>query len=245
MNDLYNMIFKRKSFRRFKSSKSLSTNDLQEIQNQLTKLKPLKENITVKYRIVQKEKTTCKRGEFCLLVYSETKEHYLLNIGYMLEQLDLWMASKDIGVCWYGMGKTNELEYEGLPFVIMLAFGKGDKEEFRQDYTKAKRKKIEEIWKGEILQNIGNVVRFAPSACNTQPWVVENMSNHLNIYRDSKKKSMMPKSKVTFFNTIDMGIFICFLEIVLKHEKYNFDRLLCEENLAKREKIKIAEYILS
>ncbi len=163
----------------------------------------------------------------------------------MLEQLDLWLASKDIGVCWYGMGKVNEAEYEGLQFVIMLAFGKGEKEEFRKDYTKATRKTKEEIWKGDLLQKAVDVVRFAPSACNTQPWMVEAMSNLLDVYRDSRKKSMMPKAKVTFYNTIDMGIFMCLLEIVLAHEKYEFDRMLCQENLAERNQVKIAEYVLS
>lgn len=30
----------------------------------------------------------------------------LLNIRYMFEQLDLYLDSKDIGVCWYGMRKN-------------------------------------------------------------------------------------------------------------------------------------------
>jgi len=245
MKELYDMIFMRKSFRRFKSAELLSPSDLNEIRNKLSELKPLKDNIAVKYQIVKREETTCKRGEYCLLVYSERKEHYLLNVGYMFEQLDLWMASKGIGVCWYGVGKVDKAEYEGLPFVIMLAFGKGEKEEFRKDYTKATRKAKEEIWRGDLLQEVRDVVRFAPSACNTQPWMVETMLNHLDINRDSRKRSMMPESKVTFYNTIDMGIFMCFLEIVLAHEKYDFDRILCQENLIERNKVRIAKYILS
>lgn len=76
----------------------------QKIKN----LIPLVNGIKIKYKIVPREKTTSKRGEHCLLIYSEEKEHYLLNIGYMFEQLDLYLASKNIGVCWYGMGKVNE-----------------------------------------------------------------------------------------------------------------------------------------
>ena len=37
---------------------------------------------------------------------------------------------------------------------------------------KSKRKHLNEIWNGEYYQDIGNIVRFAPSACNTQPWKV-------------------------------------------------------------------------
>lgn len=88
------------------------------------------DNIVVKYRIVPREETTCKRGEYCLLIYSEEKENFLLNIGYMVEQLDLYLANKDIGVCWYGMGKTQESDYGNLKFVIMLALGKGQLGDF-------------------------------------------------------------------------------------------------------------------
>lgn len=245
MKELYPMIFNRKSFRRFKSTELLSHNTLNDIKDQLSHLKPLINHITVKYKIMKREETTCTRGEYCLLVYSENKEHYLLNIGYLLEQLDLWMASKGIGVCWYGVGKTDQVEYEGLEFVIMLAFGKGEKEEFRKDYTKAKRKPLEEIWQGNSLQEVANVVRYAPSTCNTQPWLIEIVGNQLNLYRDSKKRGMMPESKVIFYNTIDMGIFMCFLEITLGHERYDFNRTLLQENLGERDQVQIAQYTLN
>lgn len=101
----YKMIFKRKSFRRFNQDLKLSNNELSDINEKIKRLIPLIDNIDVKYRIVQREETTCKRGEYCLLIYSEEKDGFLLNIGYMFEQLDLYLASKDIGICWYGMGK--------------------------------------------------------------------------------------------------------------------------------------------
>lgn len=242
--EYYNMIFKRKSFRKFNHTLKLSNDELCDIDEKVKNLISLVDNIEVKYRIVRREETTCKRGEYCLLIYSEEKENFLLNIGYMFEQLDLYLASKDIGVCWYGMGKTQESEHESLKFVIMMAIGKGEPKEFRKDYTKSKRKETQEIWTGATgLEIIAEVVKFAPSACNTQPWRVVCEKNKLKIYRTTKIKSIMPKDKVPFYNSIDMGIFLYFLELALLVNHISFQRFLCKEE-DKSELIPIAIYNL-
>lgn len=230
MDYLYDMIFKRKSFRKFNETLNLSEDQLQDINEKLESLTPLVNDVKVKCRIVPREKTTCKRGEYCLLIYSEEKEHYLINIGYMFEQLDLYLASKNIGVCWYGMGKTNEPPCDNLQFVIMLAFGKSLESEFRKDYTKSKRKETKDIWTGDWSLEIAEVVKYAPSACNTQPWQVICENDNLKIYRKIKVKSIMPKEKVPFYNSIDMGIFLYFLELALSYNGIYFQRTLISEN---------------
>lgn len=244
MYNLYDMIFKRKSFRRFDNSLSLSSEELQKIEQHLNILVPLLDDVKIKYRIVKREETTCKRGEYCLLVYSEQKEKCLLNIGYTLEQLDLWRASQNIGMCWYGVGKTDKLQYDGLDYVIMLAFGKGRPEEFRKDYRKAKRKELEIIWRGEHLPNVTDVVRFAPSACNSQPWRVVFENQLIRIFRSTEVNSIFPKEKLLLYNCIDMGIFLYFIELALRHEEYNFERLVCEKENSNEKQIEIAQYTI-
>ncbi len=244
MYNLYDMIFKRKSFRRFDDFLSLSIEELQKIEQRLNKLLPLLADVKIRYRIVKREETTCKRGEYCLLVYSDQKENHLLNVGYILEQLDLWMASQNIGVCWYGMGKSDKLKHDGLDYVIMLAFGKGRPEEFRKDYTKAKRKELEIIWVGQHIPNVTNVVRYAPSACNSQPWRVVFENQCIRIFRSTEVRSIFPTEKLLLYNRIDMGIFLCFMEIALRHEQYEFKRLLCEEQSSNEKQIEIAQYII-
>ncbi|WP_069999126.1 nitroreductase family protein [Cellulosilyticum sp. I15G10I2] len=240
----YQMIFKRKSFRRFNDTLKLSRDEIYDIDEKVKELIVLVDTIDVKYRIVPREETTCKRGEYCLLIYSEEEENFLLNIGYMFEQLDLYLASKDIGVCWYGMGKTQVPEHDNLKFVIMMALGKGYPHEFRKDYTKCKRKETQEIWKGgSRLERVAEVVKYAPSACNTQPWRVICEKNQLKVYRTTKVKSIMPKDKVPFYNTIDMGIFLYFLDLALLYNHISFQRFLCEEE-DKAELIPVAIYNL-
>ena len=208
-NNLYDMIFKRKSFHLFRDigNERITFEELKDIENEFNNLKPLVENIKVKIKIV-KDSTTCKRGqEYCILLYSEKKNNYLQNIGYIAEQLDLYLVSKNIGTLWFGIGKVEEKQLDGLDFVIMIAIAKVDSEtKFRKDMYKSKRKKLPEIWNGNYYLDIANVVRFTPSSCNTQPWIVDSSKNELKVhrYRKEGKRGIMPMDMVKYYNQIDI-----------------------------------------
>lgn len=230
----YQMIFKRKSFHIFRGEKGLTEEKLAEIEKVFYSLRPLTEGIEVGIKIVPREETSCKRGEYCVLLFSEQKEGRLQNIGYLGEQLDLWLASQNIGVCWYGMGKTAEADRKlgDLDFVIMLAIEKAGEGDFRKDMFKSKRKPLEEIWEGEPLSDVSAIVRFAPSACNTQPWIVERHGKELKVFRYKKpgKRGMMPIDRVTYYNRIDIGIFLLFLDVCLTHENMKYERTLYRDS---------------
>ena len=246
-NNLYDMIFKRKSFHLFRNigDEKISEEELKEIENQYNKLQPLDPSIKTKIRVV-KEGASCHRGqEYCILFYSEKKDNYLQNIGYIGEQLDLYLVSKNIGTLWFGIGKVDEKQYEGLDFVIMIAISKVDKEEkFRKDMFKSKRKELDEIWNGDYYKDIANIVRFTPSACNTQPWKVEAKEKELSIYRYRKegKRGIMPKDRVIYYNQIDIGIFLCFIELCLEHNGLTYKRELFKEEDHEQENNLTAKY---
>lgn len=230
---LYQMIFKRKSFHLFKGIGEISSSELKEIEEKYRTFTPLVSDIKTEIRIVPAKDTTCKRGEeYCILLYSEKKENYLQNIGYIGEQLDLYLASMNIGALWFGIGKVEEASYNGLDFVIMIAIAKMPEDKFRKDMFKSKRKPLEEIWSGDSYRDLGNIARFAPSACNTQPWKVESEEKDVTVYRYKKpgKRGIMPADKVAHYNKIDIGIFLCFLEICFEHNHISFDRELFADN---------------
>lgn len=229
----YDMIFKRKSFHIFNETQRITPSELKNIVDKYKAFKPLVGDIKTDIRIVPEKETTCKRGgEFCILLYSEKKDNYLQNIGYIGEQLDLYLASLNIGALWFGIGKVEEAEYNGLDFVIMIAIAKMPADKFRKDIFKSKRKPLEEVWQGDCYQDIGNIARFAPSACNTQPWKVEASEKELTVYRYKKpgKRGIMPADKVAYYNRIDIGIFLLFVELCLKHNGVDFDRTLFADN---------------
>lgn len=245
--ELYSMIFKRKSFHLFRNigNEHITDLEIKDIENKFRKLKPLVDNINVKIKVV-KDDNICKRGqEYCILFYSEKKDNYLQNIGYLGGQLDLYLVSKNIGTLWFGIGKPDEEQYDRLDFVIMMAIAKVDSEDkFRKDMYKSKRKEISEIWNGEYYLDIANIVRFAPSSCNTQPWIVNSFENELKVYRYRKKgkRGIMPVNMVKYYNQIDIGIFLCFMDLCLNNNNLNYDKTLYVEEDEDNEKNLVAMY---
>lgn len=105
-----------------------------------------------------------------LAIYSERTPDAELNAGFILEQTDLYLSSKGIGSCWLGMTQPNQNEYDGLPFVVMLAVGMPEEVLHRTSLEQFKRKSLAEIAMPGVLPAFIDYVRLAPSAMNKQPW---------------------------------------------------------------------------
>ncbi len=246
--DLYEMIFKRKSFHLFRNigNEKLTEGDLQDIRVTYGKLDSLYPDIKTDIRIVPAcEKVLGRGAEYAIEIYSEKKDNYLMNVGYIGELLDLYLVSKNIGSLWFGIGKPEEAEYNGLSFVIMILIAKVDSaEKFRKDMFKSKRMAVDEIWQGEYIDGVSDIVRFAPSACNSQPWRVKREDDGLAIYRYRKpgRVGIMSASMVSTMNRIDMGIFLCFLQLCLEHENYKYSKNLFIDEGSDDEWTRNAEY---
>lgn len=242
---LYEAIFKRKSFHLFRGmgEDTLAQSELNAIAEAWQGFERLLPEIRTAVRIVPARDVNFKRdAEYCILIYSEKKENYLMNAGYIGEQLDLWLVSHHIGSLWFGIGKPDEPSFDGLDFVIMVAIHKvADDTCFRKDMFKAKRKPLEEIWSGDAL-GIADIARFAPSACNTQPWYVENKDGILTVFRYRKpgKRGIMPAASVSYYNRIDIGIFLCILEICLQKNGFGYERELFPDDGGDHEFTKVA-----
>lgn len=228
--ELYSQIFRRKSYHIFRerSEEAISQAELDDILNaykSFDRLNDIKTEIKI-----EKDNAgiNIRNSEYVIKIFSEKKDGYLQNVGYLGEQLDLYLFSKNIGALWFGIAKSNEV-YNGLDYVILIAIAKVNS--YRKDMFKAKRKELNEIWSGDDL-GIGNIVRFAPSACNSQPWFVENKGNKLYVYRKSKsgKVGIMPKNASLYYNQIDIGIFMCFLDLCLMHENINYQKVIVKDN---------------
>ncbi len=249
MKDLYDAIFKRKSFHLFRGvgGEKLAQSELDDIEKAYADFDCLYPEIKTAIRIVPASKVNFKRdAEFCILIYSEEKENYLMNVGYVGEQLDLYLVQHNIGSLWFGIGKPDMPDFNGMKFVIMIAIHKvNEPSVYRKDMFKAKRKPLEEVWSGDDL-GVADIARFAPSACNTQPWRVENKDGKLTVYRYRKpgKIGIMPEKVASYFNRIDIGIYLCILEICMYQKGIGFTRELFADNGGNVELTKSAEYTL-
>lgn len=218
--ELYDVIFKRRSIRRFKEE-SLDEETIISILEHTKKLTPLFAQIKTEFHILQDESVS---GLFAiqapqyLALYCEEKDGYNLNIGFMMQQMDLYLAAIGLGSCWLGIAKPKTRTKNGLKYQICLAFGEANQNLYRKDVSAFKREPLESISKGE--DNRIEAARLAPSATNSQPWFFECKKNIIHIYR---RKNKGPKALIyDRLNIIDMGIALCHMKIAGEHEGRDF-----------------------
>ena len=221
-SELYPVIFKRKSLRKF-VKEPLEAWVLEGIKEQIRTLEPLFEDIKTEVAILGEQEIggifSIKAPHY-LAIYSETKEGHFLNAGYLLQQLDLYLSKEEIGTVWLGLGKPQEnlKAKDGLPYVVTLAFGKSQEKVHRSSSSDFKRKDLSEISSLSGYEELAEAVRLAPSSTNNQPWYLEGGEEEITVY--CKK---MSKVKSTFFPlgkkliAIDMGIALCHLKIAALH----------------------------
>lgn len=53
----------------------------------------------------------------------------------------------------------------------------------------------------------------------------------------------MPADKVVYYNRIDMGIFLLFIELCLKHEGMAFTRTVFVDTVDEKERVLTAKYV--
>lgn len=234
MNELYPMLAKRKSYRAFDSSRKLTVDSVNAL---LSGFSPEILTDIPHLEVVEASLTSCPRGDVCICCYGSKTPYGLLNVGYYLEQLDLYLESKGIGICWYGFGRTKIKHIDDKEFIIMLNAGYALENSLRTSIEEFKRNDSS-FWSGKFSQSVIDSVRLAPSACNTQPWLIKSDEKVIEVRRGKGNASIMVGKIKDYFNMIDMGIFLCFLELALSKEGYSFTRELIDESFIARYTLK-------
>jgi len=172
-------------------------------------MKPLYEDIIVDYRFADaaevKNILPIKAPHY-IIISSEHKEGYLVNVGFLFQQMDLYLSSKGLGSCWLGLAKPSQKMETEKEFVIILAFGKALDTPYRQ-LSGFRRKSLAEV--SDISDERLECVRLAPSASNSQPWYVVTDNNSFHFYRITK--GMLKSVIYKRMNKIDIGIAIAHL----------------------------------
>lgn len=204
---LNEMIYKRKSCRSF-TGVSVDAAILEDIK--AFPMKPLFPQIKVHWEVVCRDQVKC----ICpwttpqlIAVYSEETDGWLENVGFMFQQMDLYLQSLGLGACWLGMGRMNPKtapQVDGMHFAIMLAFGYPKAEQLRQDIKEYKRKTLGQI---ADYEDPGlEPARLAPSAVNSQPWYFTHEGSMIHVYR-------IRNASLGYMNRIDMGIALAHLYV--------------------------------
>jgi len=208
LKEIHEFIYKRKSVRQYKME-GLSKDALIEIEDFVKSIVPLHKEIRVHYKIVADTKNLLPvKAPHYLLIYSEEKEGYLNNIGFMFQQLDLFLSSKGLGACWLGMAKPKDKIDVKKDFVIAIGFGEALNSPYRE-LSGFKRKPEEEVYRGsdERLE----AARLAPSASNSQNWFFEEQEGSIHVYQ--KTINAFQNMLYGKMNQIDIGIALCHIFI--------------------------------
>lgn len=181
--------------------------DMSAIEEFLDNVKVLMPEINYSYKILTKDKVSIKnmwKAPYYLAIYSEKKENYGVNLGFIFQQASLFMQSIGIGSCWVGIDSVKEKNPE---FVILIAFGKSD--DCTRDISEFKRKSLSEIsdFEDEKLKP----AQLAPSAVNSQPWYFNHTGDGYDVYR--VKQNLLKRKIVGRWNDIDVGIALAHLYV--------------------------------
>lgn len=230
-NELFEAIFHRKSIRKYDMT-PLSITVLEEVRKYASNLKPLDE--TIKYEFAYLSTNDVKnllpiKAPHYICLYSEKKGNYLMNAGFLLQQMDLYLSANKLGSCWLGMAKPSKQVAESknnLEFVIMLAYGNSTERLHRADSSEFNRKLISNISEITVENVLIEPVRLAPSASNSQPWYFSGDSDEIVVSRE--KLNLIRAPLYGKMNQVDIGIALFHLLLSLdnrgKNATFDFEK---------------------
>ena len=208
---LENQIYTRKSCRNYFDDEI----DMDKIHEFMGNVKPLVECIEYSYEILKASEVKIRAGwsaPYYIALYSEKKEFYLENIGFIFQQLALYLQSIGIGNCWVGMASPKKKKEN---FVIVISFGKSDK--MTRNRSSFKRKALEEI--SDFADEKLIPAQLAPSAINSQPWYFRHSDEGFDVYQ--VKQNILKRQILKKWNPIDVGIALAHL-YVSNEETFEF-----------------------
>jgi hypothetical protein len=245
-NQLYEAIFRRKSVRKYDMT-PLSTTIIAELQKFASSVKSLDEKIKYEFSYLStndvKNLLPLKAPHYICL-YSEKKGNYLMNAGFLLQQIGLYLSANDLGSCWLGMAKPSKQVTKlknGLEFVIMLAFGNSNEPVHRTNTSEFNRNSLSSISKIVGADELLEPVRIAPSAANTQPWFFSGNADEITVSRE--KLNLIKAPLYGKMNQIDIGIALTHLWLSLDHQgksvAFDFEKAIAPSGYEFMTKVKV------
>ena len=211
--NLEDTIYKRQSIRSYEET-PLDSETLDEVREFIDNAKELNPDIKWSYEILPTENISTMmrwKAPHYIAIFSEEKDNYYQNVGFIFQQVDLFLQSKGIGTCWIGMGSPKNYENPdgNQKFIIIISLGlpKGN---LYREINQFRRKKLEQI--SDKTDERLVPAQFAPSASNTQPWYfTHNEDGSYDLYRE---KGWLLKNKIYGkWNQIDVGIALAHLYV--------------------------------
>jgi len=202
----YAPIFERKSIRKYAET-PLTAEQLKLVKAEMEAVVPLLPNEKFKLEL-----NPSKEG-WRIYGYCENTPMGNVNLGYVLQQLDLALHIADLGRLWYGFGRAprDVKAPKGLSYAMCLKIGAAD-EPLNRELAAFDRR--ESVTTNPALAELLEPARLAPSAMNSQPWMFSGDANCIHVWR---QKLGIKKLVLGRMNLIDMGIALCHAALAIEH----------------------------
>ncbi|MDR2655475.1 MAG: hypothetical protein LBC56_05290 [Oscillospiraceae bacterium] len=204
---LYETIFARRSVRRYDKA-PIDAAALNEIKGYVDGAKQIAGQ-PARFELADGGKLKGGLAPYAILACSDNNDPALINIGYTLQGVDLWLQSVGYGSVWCGMASPKEAEND---YRILLGFGKTDVP-LRTGENEFKRKKLADISNEDNA--VARAARIAPSAVNFQPWRLTFTDGKVMIQSNARGFVRALPGRLYLF---DLGIVTKHVEVALEHE---------------------------
>lgn len=212
----------RKSVRNY-TDEPVGREILEKIAAFIEGARPLYPELPFRWQLLERSQVKCFfpwTAPHCIAIYAPDVPGAPENVGFIFQQLDLYLCSLGLGACWLGLGKpakTVPAEMDGMKFAMMITFGHPRGNARRKGAADFRRMRLSEISDREDLRLEG--ARLAPSSVNSQPWRFTHEGEILRAHCAKKALALV----LNDMNLIDMGIALA--HIYLNHpDSFSFFR---------------------
>jgi hypothetical protein len=204
---LYETIFTRRSVRQYDMT-PLAAGVLDDITAYIGGVKQL-DGQAARFEVAGGGVSGGSKAPHYVLAYCEDSTAAYINVGFTLQKVDLYLQSRGLGSWWLGMAKPDgKAEQNGC--AILLAFG-NTAVPLRSGENEYKRLDIHEI--SDTDTAVARAVRVAPSAMNSQPWMLNCKADSVVI--NYKGRGLMKGILKKKMSKIDVGIAAAHAELAL------------------------------
>lgn len=237
----YEAIFHRQSIRKFKMER-LSQEFFRNFRKFEHGLVPFDKNIRYAvemYNVMDGEARVKGlfqvKAPYYLVIYSEKSEWSLVNAGFIMEQIVLYLTEKGVGTCYQGGARLTDVPIpDGMEAKMVLAFGPPEGKLYR-DAERARRLPLKDLCvfketSTEETRLMMQAARMAPSAINSQPWRFMVYQNRIHVFirKNMLKAQDSPLTKLPIrfisdmadsisYEQFDIGVMLC--HIILTAEE--------------------------
>lgn len=220
IEELYQAIFRRKSVRKY-SRQELTQEILKKIEEFWEQTEQINPEELVIMRILPAENIKMRVGmtydaPYYIAVYAADNEKGLVNAGFRLQQMDLWLSAHGLGSCWLHMMTPDQENavVSGMSCLITMSIGYPEEELHREEPAEFRRKSLDQITNRGDYDTELEAARIAPSATNSQLWYFEQTDSKIRTYMVQDNQGGETYRKL---HEMDMGIALCHLYLAASH----------------------------